>query len=172
MNPSLTILKQALVFSIKQRSLLAKAVGPPAVLVGGLTLVPKAEGIFALPSIIVGLCANAWLTLATHRVALLGDTESFRWGRREWRFAGTLLLLGAGMIGLIILLSLPIMALAMLLPPLTGFFNFTLFGVVVFSAYQIAQVGIVLPAAALDQSLVIRQLMHSWLGNERPPLLR
>lgn len=166
MNPSLAILEQALVFSVRQRSLLFKAVGLPAILVGGLALVPAAEGIFALPSIIVGLCANAWLALATHRVALLGDTESFRWGRREWRFVGTFLLIGAGLVGLIVLLSLPVMGLAMLLPPLTGFFNLVLVGVVVFSAYQIAQVSIILPAAALEQSLGIRQA-HALMAGRR-----
>lgn len=158
MNPSLRILEQALTFSIKQRAQLIKAAGPPAILVGSLTLIPAGEAIFAVLPMIVSLFANAWLAVATHRVALLGDTEAFRWGRREWRFTGIFLLLGAGLVGLILLLSLPILGLAMLLPgSLTGFFNLVLAGVVLFCAYQIAQVTIILPATALEQSLSIRQ---------------
>ncbi|MCC5888900.1 MAG: hypothetical protein JJT88_20875 [Gammaproteobacteria bacterium] len=158
MSPFLSILEQALHFAVNQRRQLAKAAGPPAVLVFGLMLIPTTEAVLMPVFMVAGLGANAWLAVATHRVALLGDTESFRWGRREWRFVGVSLLLVAGWIGVTLVLSLPILGLAMLLPSsLAGFFNLVLVGVFVFSAYQLAQVSIILPATAVEQSLGIRQ---------------
>ena len=118
MSPFRTVLEQTFGFVTSQGGRLVAAVSLPALMVGALSLIPPSQGVKELGLVALSMVANAWLALATHRVALLGDTHSLRWGRREWHFVVVYMLLHVGLVGLIIVLSLPIMGLQILVPTL------------------------------------------------------
>jgi hypothetical protein len=100
------------------------------------------------------LATYSWLAVATHRAVLLNDLHLPRWGRREWRFFGLLVLVNIAVLLAATIFGAPAFALAM------GASNGTTVTAVslligVFMAYLLSRVCIVFPAIAIDRPIGI-----------------
>jgi hypothetical protein len=96
--------------------------------------------------------AYVWLAVPTHRLVLLDDQSVPRWGQREWKFLGYLVLLnlivgiGAGLVALTAMKLLP------------EAWDFLALVIMLFiAAYVMSMICIVFPAIAVDHPLGFSQ---------------
>lgn len=111
--------------------------------------------------LIVQLAAYSWLAISIHRIVLLNDTFRLRWGWRETRFAGWLIMVSLG-IGLSI--GLVIFALESIGVPSRGFFAVVFqWLVTIVALYWAAQYFLIFPAIAIDRKYTVT---HSSVDTE------
>lgn len=139
------------------------------------TQVPMMSPDTILPTIVLGLLAviaSLWIAVAWHRYALTGETTS-GWlpqfhGSAVMGYLGRSILIGVLVVLGVMVLSIPVGIISIGLPGLAGIMSLILIGV---AAYLFFRLGIMLPAAAMDEKLTLGSAWDATKGQSSTILI-
>jgi len=128
-----------------------------------------------LPTIVLGLLAviaSLWIAVAWHRFALTGET-AIGWvprfhGSEIISYLGRSILIGILVVLGVVVVSIPVGIISIGLPWLAGVMSLILIGL---AAYLFFRLGIMLPAAALGETLKLGDAWEATKGQSGPILM-